>query len=93
MKNRTHVKWHGGKFVRTGYVFICPADKIGESCILQDATVLCGDGTRAERLAARQAHLDSCILIHDGETLDIEGVSYTLKYLGDYSDAFNLTRV
>ena len=42
-------------------------------------------GKANDMLAARMAFADAVVL-EDGETVQIEGRTYTVKYLGDYAD-------
>lgn len=42
-------------------------------------------GKTEHMIAARMAFAD-CVELIDGETVEIEGRNYTVKYLGDYSD-------
>lgn len=89
MKHNDQVKWtRKNGTTATGRVFISGEDQV----VLQDASMIHGDGTREERLAERARKLAACVEIKDGQVVVVNGAIRVLRYNGDYMDAFKLVR-
>lgn len=104
MTHKQRVKWQDRDITRTGEIYYNAGGEYHQSspnytgipflCVLQDAAVLSGDGTREQRLAERATMLAACTEIHDGDEVTVDGVTFTLKLTNHRNlDAFKGVRV
>lgn len=90
-EGHVYVKWEVRGLTRTGTLY----GELGNTfnptpCvfIIQNPGVLTSDGTREERCAKREAYLASCTTVADGDTVNFDGKTWTLKYQGDFAATF-----
>lgn len=75
--------------VRTGYLF--KDDASGKVYILQNGACIKSHYTDKDR--AEQARLAAMTPVRDGDEVEVDGVKYAAKILGDFSDAGRLIKL
>lgn len=78
-----------GERTRAGYLFCCP--KSGEVFIMQSPAYVADSYSDSE--IAERDRLLSESPIRTGDVVEVEGARYTVRILGDYSDAGRLVPV